>query len=137
MGETDITGDLLWVVQNKTKKKIRIKIQGALKALILRITMRKALLNSTTKKLLVNEKGEALSKNMLRNRFDKARDDAIKAHPDLEQKIRQYQFRDLRAKAGTDIGDREKAQGLLGHTSMTMTEHYLRDRAGDIVTPTR
>ena len=74
---------------------------------------------------------------MLRNRFDKARDDAIKARPDLEQKIRQYQFRDLRAKASTDIGDREKAQGLPGHTSMTMTEHYLRDRAGDSVTPAK
>ncbi|MEO4029976.1 tyrosine-type recombinase/integrase [Chromobacterium vaccinii] len=137
MCETDIAGELLWIVQNKTDKKIRIKIQGALKSLILRITMRKELLNSKTKKLLINEKGEALSKNMLRNRFDKARDEAIKAQPELAQKIRQYQFRDLRAKAGTDKGNREEAQRLLGHTSMTMTEHYLRDRAGDIVTPTK
>ncbi|WP_321911493.1 site-specific integrase [Burkholderia cepacia] len=50
-----------------------------------------------------------------------------------------FQFRDLRAKAGTDkesSGDLREAQALLGHGSVAMTEHYVRKR-GRKVTPTK
>lgn len=50
------------------------------------------------------------------------------------------QFRDLRAKAGTDAADAgglDRAQRQLGHASVTMTEHYVRNRLGDKVEPTR
>jgi integrase len=46
-------------------------------------------------------------------------------------------FRDLRAKAATDLGDLEWAQKLLGHSGREMTEHYTRKRAGKRVTPVR
>jgi hypothetical protein len=49
------------------------------------------------------------------------------------------QFRDLRAKAATDkaesSGDMRHAQEQLGHSTMGMTEHYVRDRKGKKVTP--
>ncbi|MNL88919.1 Phage integrase family protein [compost metagenome] len=52
-----------------------------------------------------------------------------------------FQFRDLRAKAGTDTaessGDIRQAQRQLGHKSIQMTEHYVRERKGDKVGPTR
>ncbi|BBE09978.1 integrase family protein [Mycoavidus cysteinexigens] len=54
---------------------------------------------------------------------------------------RTFQFRDLRAKAGTDKevgsgGNIREAQALLGHSSVAMTEHYVRKR-GRVVGPTK
>lgn len=44
------------------------------------------------------------------------------------------QFRDLRAKAGTDkaesSGDILQARDQLGHTTVAMTEQYIRERKG-------
>ncbi|WP_233886163.1 DUF4224 domain-containing protein [Paraburkholderia flagellata] len=49
-----------------------------------------------------------------------------------------FQFRDLRAKAGTDsTGDIRQAQKQLGHGSISMTEHYVRKRSGEKVGSTR
>ncbi|MFO2464433.1 hypothetical protein OOJ96_11465 [Pseudomonas sp. 15FMM2] len=64
---------------------------------------------------------------MLRGRFDAARKAAgvEKAH---------FQMRDLRAKAGTDkaesSGDILQARDQLGHTTVVMTENYIRKRIG-------
>jgi integrase len=44
-------------------------------------------------------------------------------------------FRDIRAKAATDIDGLTRAQKLLGHKTRTMTEHYTRNRKGDKVSP--
>ncbi|WP_195763442.1 hypothetical protein [Duganella guangzhouensis] len=57
---------------------------------------------------------------MLRGAFDRARAAAIVAHPELGQEIKNFQFRDLRAKATTDKDDAEglgAAQDQLGHTT--------------------
>jgi len=52
-----------------------------------------------------------------------------------------FQLRDLRAKADTDkaetSGDIMQARDQLGHTTVVMTEQYIRDRRGKKVTPTR
>ncbi|SAL73004.1 site-specific tyrosine recombinase XerC [Caballeronia peredens] len=52
-----------------------------------------------------------------------------------------FQFRDLRANARTDktdsSGDIRQAQKQLGHTSVSMTEHYARDHRDEKVKPTR
>ncbi|SMG01700.1 Mobile element protein [Burkholderia singularis] len=70
----------------------------------------------------------------LRFRFDRARELAG-VSKDL------FQFRDLRAKAGIDktdaVGDIRVAQRQLGHKSLAMTEHYVRERKGDRVEPTK
>ncbi len=76
-------------------------------------------------------KGHRLACPAFRKRFDNARETAGVAKGE-------FQFRDLRAKAGTDkrveLGMGE-AQRLLGHASVVMTEHYVRERKPRAVKP--
>lgn len=91
-------------------------------------------------KLLTNEKGQPLSEFELRGAFDRARLRAATAHPELAEEIRKFQFRDLRAKAGTDTEESsgmEAAQSQLGHTTQAMTAQYVRHRLGKLVKPTK
>ncbi|MCL1528793.1 tyrosine-type recombinase/integrase [Xanthomonas nasturtii] len=82
--------------------------------------------------LIVSEHGRSVSVTAMSRRWQKACQAA---------KVTGIQFRDLRAKAGTDktdsAGDIRKAQQQLGHSSVVMTEHYVRNRRGAKVTPTR
>ncbi|MDR0776853.1 MAG: tyrosine-type recombinase/integrase [Azonexus sp.] len=96
--------------------------------------------------LLVTENGERLTVQMLRGRFEKARRLAAEAAEaagsnDMATDIKNFQFRDLRAKAGSDkaeaTGSMIEAQKLLGHTSPSTTEIYVRHRRGALVKPTR
>ncbi|MGU7780689.1 tyrosine-type recombinase/integrase [Burkholderia sp. PU8-34] len=120
--------------QGKTKKKLRIVIEGELAQLIERIRARKRGYKVVSTSLVVNERGQPLRTHALRTRFDKAREKA-----GIDKDL--FQFRDLRAKAGTDkteaAGDIRKAQQQLGHASIVMTEKYVRQRRGDKVKPTR
>jgi integrase len=121
------------VQQGKTGTKLRIEIIGDLAQTIARIMVRKATHKVRSLSLVVNEHGQALTYSALDGRFGKARKAAgIGTHD--------FQFRDLRAKAGTEIeGSRgmEEAQGLLGHANASMTSHYVRHRKGKLVKPTR
>ncbi|MFM0508624.1 tyrosine-type recombinase/integrase [Paraburkholderia sp. RL17-373-BIF-A] len=132
--ESDIRGGELWVEQGKRGKRLRISVIGELAKVIERIRKRKATCGSGTDALVVNESGGRLMRDALRFRFDRARV-AAGVQKDL------FQFRDLRAKAGTDktesTGDIRAAQRQLGHRSLNMTEHYVRERKGDKVEPTR
>ena len=59
---------------------------------------------------------------------------------DTATAVRKFQFRDLRAKAGTDKADAtdiRSAQQQLGHKSLKTTEIYVRSRVGEKVTPTK
>ncbi|QTO43415.1 tyrosine-type recombinase/integrase [Burkholderia latens] len=119
-------------MQNKTKMRLRIEIVGALATLLRQIVERKATLKVCSTRLIVDEDGNALGQAALRFRFDRARTSA-----GIEKAA--FQFRDLRAKAGTDKEDAEdlrSAQALLGHGSIAMTEHYVRKR-GVKITPTK
>lgn len=132
----DIKEGALWITQNKTGAKIRIAIEGALAALIERIGQRKvmglALVNMMD--------GTPMSRYELRGALDRARKAAAAKHPNLKGQIEKFQFRDLRAKAATD---KEEAHGIaaaqdqLGHSTPTMTKHYVRHRKGKLVKPTR
>jgi integrase len=54
--------------------------------------------------------------------------------------VADFQFRDLRAKAGTDQADTtdiRTAQQQLGHKSIKTTEIYVRGRKGEKVRPTK
>ena len=78
--------------------------------------------------------------NALRLRFDKARDKAIKQIPAIAKDVKHFQFRDLRAKAASDKAESETmrdAQLQLGHSSMAMTEKYVRLHRWQKVTPTK
>lgn len=134
LDERDIRDGMLDIQQGKTGKKLRISVEGALANVIARIRARKAGMRVVSTRLIVSESGHPLGREALRSRFDKARDAA--GVPKAA-----FQFRDLRAKAGTDkaesAGDIRQAQRQLGHASVAMTEHYVRNRRGDKVAPTK
>jgi len=134
MDERDVRDNQIWIVQGKTNAKRRIEVIGELKTLIDRIMTRKAGYKVRATKLVLAEDGTAMTYSMLRKRFDDARDLAKVSKA-------AFQFRDLRAKAGTDkaesSGDIVQARDQLGHTTVVMTEKYVRDRKGKKVTPTR
>jgi integrase len=120
---TDLRDGALWVTQGKTGTKLRISVVGSLSDVMSRILSRKY--KVTSLHVVVNEQGEPLSYNALRFRFEAARK---KAGVD-------FRFRDLRAKAASDLQDPERAKKLLGHASQKMTEHYIRSRLGERVEP--
>lgn len=128
--ETDIRDGALAVTQNKTGKRVRISIVGQLAKVIDRVMERKRTNKIRSLALVCNEDGQPLTQCALRSRFDKARRTAGVT----------FQFRDLRAKAGTDkanAADLREAQKQLGHETIAMTEHYIRNRIGEKVDPTK
>jgi integrase len=147
VAETDIEGDvpggILKVRQGKTRAKLRIMIIGALADLVLELRAYKRAITDErraagkpvlhTLALLVNDKGEALTKSMLRSRFDEAR-----VLAGVKKDI--FQFRDFRAKVATQTDEAEgtrAAQALLGHTTENMTVRYIRHKSGKIVRPSK
>ena len=133
MSADNIAGGMLHVRQGKTAAKLRIEVTGALQELLVEIQAYKNSVKATTARLLVNEAGQPLTKNMLRDRFDAARDAA--GIPKAE-----FQFRDLRATAATILDDDSgirQAQALLGHTTEGMTAQYIRHKIGKKVKPVR
>lgn len=137
---SDLRDGMLHLRQGKTGKRLRIKVAGELAGLIDRILARQYPGNVRSLRLVVAENGQPLAYSGFAQRFQKARELAAKANPEQAPSILRFQFRDLRAKAGTDSADAGgigRAQRQLGHASVTMTEHYVRNRLGDKVEPTR
>jgi integrase len=69
-----------------------------------------------------------------------AADFSLFAEANTAETVGAFQFRDLRAKAGTDQADTtdiRTAQQQLGHKSIKTTEIYVRARKGQKVKPTR
>jgi len=122
----DIKDGVLLIQQEKTETPIRMSVKGELKRVIDRITSRKVM----SIRLVVSETGQPLTLRGMEARFRKA----AKAVGST------FQLRDLRAKAGTDkaesSGDIRKAQKQLGHSTVAMTEDYIRAR-GERVDPTK
>ncbi|CDN87386.1 Integrase family protein [Hydrogenophaga intermedia] len=153
--ETDLRDHLLHVDQGKTKAKLRVRTTDAagqpnelgrkIAEILARKRQRAAAAAAAGRKVKVADlalvcgaNGLRMTESALDNAFDRARALAIRKHPELAAQIKAFQFRDLRAKAGTDKNDADglqAAQRLLGHASSKMTEHYVRK--GNIVTPTR
>ncbi len=121
----DIHNGALWIVQDKTEAKRAIEITGELAALIERIKARPR--ERLSDWLIQDDSGKPLGTFAMRSRFDKARRAAGV----------EFQFRDIRAKAATDTGDLAHSQKLLGHRNREMTEHYVRMRVGERVSPLR
>ncbi|WP_439865241.1 hypothetical protein [Pseudomonas antarctica] len=74
-----------------------------------------------------------MSQQMLRNRWDDVRDKAaIKASADgdsaLATSIRQFQFKDIRPKAASEI-ELTHASRLLRHSSEEMIKRYIDESA--------
>lgn len=129
MSESDIRSAFFDFTQGKTGKGMRISATATgLDVLMKRIAERKSKFAVHCMQLLVDEAGKPMTKAKLRSRFEAARDAAGVDGA-------QFQFRDLRRKAGADMRDQggiEAAQDLLGHASITMTEHYTGGRGKKI-----
>ncbi len=125
MLRSDIRDGHLWVLQGKTGAKIGIEIIGELESVIARIIARPR--SATGRHLIQTDSGQPLSQTMLRTRFDDAR----------AKSGQTWQFRDLRPKAATDIGNVRDAQHLLGHASETTTAEIYRRRRGNTAKPVR
>lgn len=121
----------LHIVQQKTQAKLRIEIVGKL-ADILQRRLEKV----TGNILFTTAKGEKLTARKLGKRFTYIREQTAKNNPEYASEIMAFQFRDLRAKSGTDkalaLGE-EAARQQLGHASVQMTKTYIRK--APIVTP--
>jgi integrase len=139
---SDIDQDALLVKQGKTGKFLRIALtvdgtRSQLGTLIDNLTRRsgKQMLSFY---ILAMPNGQPLTYTMLRNRFDDARAAAAAAQTDLKLagRIKLFQFRDIRAKAASDIDDITAASKLLGHAGERITADIYR-RAGEKVNPTR
>lgn len=152
LSTASIVDGCLRLRQSKGGKRLRIAIEGQLATVLARIDARPAVQPKDAKvvrlrspRLVRAESGQHLTYSGFAQRFQGVRAKAIAkaleaGKRDLAEAIARCQFRDLRAKAGTDkaeAGDSRDAQRLLGHASVTMTEHYIRNRKGDKVGPTR
>lgn len=125
MSETDIKDGVLVFGQDKTGRPMRIEVKGDLQKLIDSVRERKRAFGAHALALLVDERGSPMTRAKLRRRFELAREAAGIRGED-------FQFRDLRRKAASDLRDQagiERAQQLLGHSSVTMTEHYAAGKA--------
>ncbi|PFG24156.1 phage integrase family protein [Pseudomonas lurida] len=142
---TDLNNGFLLIGQGKTEKRLRLRleddgIQSALSTFIDDLQERRAVNGIRTSTLITNASGLRMSQQMLRNRWDDAREKAaIKASADgdpaLATSIRQFQFKDIRPKAASEI-ELTHASRLLGHSTEEMTKKVYR-RVGEIVKPTK
>lgn len=151
MMESDIRDGALWVKPSKTQsssgKKLRILLDDEdgkrteLGKLIDRIHARPRKVRSLY--LVATPDGTKLNRWTLRARFDAARAAAVtkaleQDTPEsiaLAERIKQFQFRDIRPKAASET-DLEHAQKLLGHTKEQITQTVYR-RVGEVVKPTK
>lgn len=148
MSIADIRDGALEVRQGKTKKRLRILLDqpdGTRNELGLLLDQIQARPLKTKRTFIVSTPaGAPLNRWTLRTRFDSARKAAAEAAeristPEgaaLAERIRQFQFRDIRPRAASDIGDLTAASKLLGHTQQQITKRvYLRK--GETVKPTK
>ncbi|SDY29441.1 tyrosine-type recombinase/integrase [Pseudomonas sp. NFIX28] len=144
MQKGDVEGAYLLVRQGKTDKRLRIlmEVEGqknSLGELIQRITGRTR--HHGGQHFILNKSGKRVSQQMLRNRWDDAREAArlraiAEAKPDIAEKISQFQFKDIRPKAASEILDIADASLLLGHSEQEITKRVYR-RIGAIAKPSK
>lgn len=136
----DVRDGALHVTQGKTGKRLRIALVGDFGRLVESLMPRPSRGRVVSLHLVRDEDEQYITYGAMSQRFRKARQTAQEAARDagnaaLASALASFQFRDLRAKAASDAGDLAHAQRLLGHASRDMTEHYTRDRLGDMVQP--
>lgn len=123
LNRSDMRDGELWFKQAKTGQRVRVKVEGALAEVVARIMARPR--RATGLSFIQDEDGQPLSYTTLRSRFDAARRAARVS----------FQFRDIRAKAASDLEDLAHAQKLLVHKRRATTEHYAGRRKGERVSP--
>ncbi|RYZ86768.1 MAG: integrase, partial [Proteobacteria bacterium] len=142
----DCVDGYLQVAQRKTSKKLRISFDSAVRKNALGVLIEKLLKQRNERGtrnpyLITTQDGRNVTSSMLRLRFDDARKEAIitaieNADSLLAANIREFQFRDIRPKAASEIANLDHASRLLGHSDKRITDVVYR-RLGEIVEPTR
>jgi integrase len=75
--------------------------------------------------LLTTPDGKPVTAQMLRGAWDRAREAAAKAHPELADQIRAMYLRDMRKRAASLAGTLDEASELLQHSDKRITRlHY-------------
>ena len=144
MRKDDVEGGYLLVQQNKTGKRLRIRVNSdgevnSLGKLLNQIAARNSKL--VTSYLIVSKTGRRMTATMLRKRWDEARESAktnalLEKDSVLADKIAAFQFRDIRPKAASEITDIGEASLLLGHTEGDITQRVYR-RIGATANPSK
>lgn len=136
---SEVDDDYLMVGQGKTSLKLRIRLHqaGVKTGLGTLLDM----LDRSRPHLITTAEGKQLTESMLRLRFEPARKRAAakateSSDQDLAEAIMQFQFRDIRPKAASEIVSLEDASDLLGHTTQGMTLRVYR-RVGKVVNPSK
>ncbi|WP_137279552.1 tyrosine-type recombinase/integrase [Pseudomonas rhizoryzae] len=142
----EIQDGFLLIAQGKTSKKLRIRLSAGKAPTALGVLVEKLLEQRKERRvigpyLITTPDGRRVTSSMLRIRFDEARVVAAAAALEsldetLAAAIRQFQFRDIRPKAASEIEDLGRASKLLGHTDKRITETVYR-HVGEVVDPTR
>lgn len=144
MRHDSVADGYLRVQQGKTAKRLRIRVSddsglNSLGLLLERIAKGNA--EHTSPYLILNRRGWKVSGPMLRVRWDEARAKAA-AEADhnndraLAMRIREFQFKDIRPKAASEITDIADASALLGHSKEEITRKVYR-RVGSVAKPTK
>lgn len=144
MRRDSVAEGFLRVQQGKTAKRLRIRVSddsglNSLGLLLERIAKGNA--EHSSQYLILNRRGWKVSGQMLRNRWDEAR---AKAASEAEQnddkglalRIREFQFKDIRPKAASEISDIADASALLGHSKEEITRKVYR-RIGSVAKPSK
>lgn len=119
MTRQDIREGCLWITQDKTGVKMRVRVEGELASVLARILARPHPVPSMF--LISDGTGQRITYWALHHDFLKTGAD--------------WQFRDLRAKTATDSVDIKSAQQLLGHTNEQTTARVYRRSKGAEVKP--
>lgn len=133
LSDHDIRDGYLHIKQGKRGAKLRIEVTGKLKDVIERIRARRNAFKIVTTYLVVSKYGRPVQRRTVSEWLKQVRKATGIPADD-------FQFRDLRAKAGTDKEDSQgmaAAKDQLGHANESMTRHYVRHRLGKKVSPTR
>lgn len=128
MLRTDIRDGALWIAQNKTGKRLGIAMEGELKQVVDRCIERAKGYKVSSLHLVLDPTGQPYNEWTLRAHIRRAAETAG---------VQNFQLRDMRSKAATDLNDLARAQELLGHEGRDMTEAYVKNRRGKIVKPLR
>ncbi|MCO8164813.1 tyrosine-type recombinase/integrase [Pseudomonas sp. 21LCFQ010] len=144
MRRDDVQGSFLLVTQQKTSKRLRIELEtdgmrNRLGLLIDELNSAQRCRNSPY--FFVSQRGQKMSSRTLNARWVDARNAAIAAaleegNKPLASKLSEFQFRDIRPKAASEIEDIGDASRLLGHSKQDITEKVYR-RIGAIAKPSR
>nr|WP_314857486.1 tyrosine-type recombinase/integrase [uncultured Undibacterium sp.] len=152
MSVHDLSEAAIAFEQSKTRQKIRMNLKNnegqeyELGALMNELMGLRKNTKAKVEQLFIDEDGDEVTYSMMSQRFRRLRKKLVaqlksNGNERMAAAIAEFQLRDLRGKAGTDTaiasGDIRTAQKQLGHKNLAMTEHYIKNRRGDRVNPTK